>query len=454
MNRSLSIITRWPCLSWFRKITQANNMTEKFSLPTRFKDSSYSVWVEFVDLVASHQPLNLGQGFPDYPATGYIPSVLAEVAGSNNNAFHQYTRGYGHPKLVNVLAKLYSKLIDRPINPMTEVLITCGAYEALYSAVAGFIEPGDEVIIIEPYYDCYEPLVRIFGGTPRFVALKNTAPKDTDEPTTSASWKLDPSELEQAFNEKTKMIILNTPHNPTGKVFSYSELETIATLCKKYNVMCVSDEVYEWLVYKPAKHVRIASLPGMWERTLTIGSAGKTFSVTGWKCGWMYGPDFLVRNAVIAHQNNVYCFSTPIQEALARCFEKEIDLLDTPNCYFQSLPNHLLPKRDAFMKTLVDAGFKPTIPEAGYFVIADWSSLAKRVDLSSEPDKEKDYKFAKWLTKNVKLLAIPPSAFYNKEHKYLSQENLRFCFFKKDETLKEARNILTNWKKSLDGCKL
>lgn len=166
---------------------------------------------------------------------------------------------------------------------MTELLVTCGAYEALYSATAGLIEPGDEVIIIEPYYDCYEPIVRIFGGTPRFVALKNvrrllnilqfwcvfffhlifglqTAPKDTDKPITSASWKLDPSELEQAFNEKTKMIILNTPHNPTGKVFNYSELETIAALCKKYNVVCLSDEVYEWLVYKPAKHIRIGKV--------------------------------------------------------------------------------------------------------------------------------------------------------------------------------------------------
>ncbi|XKL68025.1 hypothetical protein PGB90_003516 [Kerria lacca] len=426
----------------------------KYPLPRRFKDCTYSVWTEFVDLVTTHKPLNLGQGFPDYPAFDFVPSILAQISDSKNDLIHQYTRGFGHPRLVNVLSKLYSKLINRSINPFTEILITCGAYEAIHSAISGLIDTGDEVVIMEPYYDCYEPIVRLFGGIPRFIALKNIDVNSEKDAFSSKSWQLNRNELENIFNEKTKLIILNTPHNPTGKVFIREELEMIGNLCKKYNVVCLSDEVYEWLVYKPAVHVRIASLPGMWERTLTIGSAGKTFSVTGWKCGWLYGPDYLIKNASIAHQNNIYTYCTPIQEALAICFEKEIPKLDSPDCYFQNLSIKLLPKRDAFMKTLINTGFKPTIPDAGYFVVADWSKQSSKIDLSSEKDVEEDYKFAKWMTKNVKLLGIPPSAFYSKEHKNLASHLIRFCFFKKDETLNQARDILTNWKKSLDGCKL
>lgn len=421
-----------------------SNIASKFNLPLRFKDSTYSVWVEFVDLVTAHKPLNFGQGLPDYPASSYVPSTLVEVASSNNFLLHQYTRGYGHPRLVHALSKLYSKLIERPIHPLNEIVVTCGAYEAIFSAAAGLIEEGDEVVIIEPFYDCYESIVRIFGGIPRFIPLRIVNTKSEELPT-SKQWKLDPDELEKLFNEKTKMIILNTPHNPTGKVFTRDELEMIAELCKKYNVVCLADEVYEWLVYKPATHIRIATLPGMWERTLTIGSAGKTFSVTGWKCGWIYGPDYLIDNVRIAHQNNVYTFVTPIQEALAICFEKEFENLDGPDCYFQNLPNHLQPKRDAFMQILLKTGFLPTVPEAGYFVVADWSKLASAVNLSEEKDEQNDMKFAKWMTKNVKLLGIPPSAFYSKEHKYLSSNLIRFCFFKKEETLKEAETLLTDW---------
>lgn len=427
-----------------------SGVKSKYALPARFKDCTYSVWVEFVDLVAKYKPLNLGQGFPDYDACEYIPSTLATVAADKNNLLHQYTRGFGHPRLVNILGKMYSKLINREINPMTEILITCGAYEAIYSAIAGHVDVGDEVIIIEPFYDCYEPIVRIFNGVPRFISLKNTKAGSSGD-VYSSDWKLDPDELSSLFNSKTKLIILNTPHNPSGKVFTVDELQMIADLCKKHNVVCISDEVYEWLVYKPNVHVRIATLPGMWERTLTIGSVGKTLSVTGWKCGWLYGPDYLMKNATIAHQNNIYTYNTPIQEAVALCFEKEFNNIDNNTAYFQRMSASLQPKRDYFMNVLKKIGFKPTIPEAGYFVMADWSNLAKHADLSAEPDSAKDYKFSKWMTKNVKLLGIPPSAFYSKEHKTLAEDYIRFCFFKQEKTLENADNILTTWKNS---CKL
>lgn len=173
------------------------------------------------------------------------------------------------------------------------------------------------------------------------------------------------------------MIILNTPHNPIGKVFNLQELELIADLCKKWNVLCLSDEVYEWMVFENNKHIRICTLPDMWERTITIGSAGKTFSVTGWKTGWAYGPANLIRNLQMVHQNSVYTCPTPLQEAVARGFELEMSRLDSDECFFKSLPRELQVKRDFMANFLQDAGMKPTIPEGGYFMLADWTNLGK-----------------------------------------------------------------------------
>ncbi|ENN81018.1 hypothetical protein YQE_02572, partial [Dendroctonus ponderosae] len=340
-----------------------------------------STGVEYIQLAMEYKPLNLGQGFPDYPPPEYITDALMQVASDGN--LHQYTRGYGHPRLVQAIAKLYSKLIGRELNPQTEVLTTLGAYEALYAAITGHVDVGDEVIIIEPFFDCYEPMVRYAGGIPRFIALK---PKSTDGTTLSSSdFVLDKTELESLFNQKTKAIILNTPNNPLGKVFTLEELTLIANLCKKHNVLCISDEVYEWMVYEPNKHIRIATLPGMWDRTITIGSAGKTFSVTGWKLGWAYGPSNLLFNIQMIHQNSVYTGCTPIQ---------------------------------------------PIVPEGGYFMMADWTPLEANVDLSSESDQYKDYRFTKWMTKNVGLQGIPPTAFYGVEHKPLGENFVRYCFIK------------------------
>ncbi|GLV41106.1 Kynurenine aminotransferase [Carabus blaptoides fortunei] len=420
-----------------------NEIQNKFSLPNRYKGSEKSVWVEYIQLALEHKPLNLGQGFPDFAAPKYVTSALADVANGENVLLQQYTRGYGHPRLINALSKLYSKLIGREINPQTEILVTSGAYEALFSTIVGHVDDGDEVIIIEPFFDCYEPMVRTAGGIPKFIPLR---PTKTDGVISSADWALDKSELEALFNNKTKMIIVNTPHNPLGKVFTQSELEMIADLCKKWNVLCVSDEVYEWMVYKPNTHIRIATLPGMWERTITIGSAGKTFSVTGWKTGWAYGPANLMGNLQMVHQNCVYTCCTPIQEAVARGFELELSRLGQDECYFMSLPRELEAKRDFMGKFLSDVGMHPVIPEGGYFMIADWSPLASKVQLETETDKYRDYRFTKWMTKKIGLQGIPPSAFYNVSHKPLAENYVRYCFIKEDSNLQKAAAILQKWK--------
>ncbi|XP_066598260.1 kynurenine aminotransferase isoform X3 [Prorops nasuta] len=420
---------------------------QRFGLPERLKVNEKSVWVEYIELASQYKPLNLGQGFPDFHAPEHVRNALAAVGKSNNPLLNQYTRGFGHPRLVKALAELYSKVLNRSLDPMNEVLVTVGAYEALYATLQGHTNPGDEWIIIEPFYDCYVPMIQSAGGIPRFIALK---PMKKNGTISSGDWVIDEKELESLFNERTKGIIVNTPHNPTGKVFTLKELQVIANLAKKWNTLVISDEVYEWIVYAPYEHVRIATLPDMYERTITIGSAGKTFSVTGWKIGWAYGPSSLLYNLQIVHQNTVYTCSTPIQEAIAIGFEEELKRLDKEDCYFTKLAKELLPKRDYMAKFLADIGMEVTLPEGGYFMIADWSKLERRVNLTEEKDENKDYKFTKWMTKNVGIQGIPPSAFYSPQHKHLGEENVRYCFIKTDENLQRAADILRKWK---DGIK-
>ncbi|GFR10602.1 kynurenine--oxoglutarate transaminase 3 [Trichonephila clavata] len=277
-----------------------------------------SVWVEFIQLALDYKPVNLGQGFPDFAAPDHVSKALSQAAVSPNVLLNQYTRGFGHPRLVNALSKLYTQLIGRPLDAKKEFLVTAGAYEALYCTLLGLVNPGEEVIIIEPFFDCYEPMTQMAGGKPVFIPLR---PKKTGTGVSSNDWVLDPVELASKFNKNTKLIIINTPHNPLGKVFTRDELTMIGDLCKKHDVIAVMDEVYEWIVYKGHEHIRMATLPGMWERTITIGSAGKTFSVTGWKIGWAYGPQHLLQSLQLLHQNCVYTCPTPIQEAVAIGFE-------------------------------------------------------------------------------------------------------------------------------------
>merc|ERR1719259_122971 len=410
-----------------------------------------SVWGEFIQLALECKPLNLGQGFPDYAAPEHVVKALKRAEGDANVLVDQYTRGFGHPRLVNALAKVYTRELQRPIDAMSEVLVTAGAYESLYVTIMGLVNPGDEVIIVEPFFDCYHPQVILAGGKPVFLPLR-PAMSDADATRTSSrDWKLDVSELKAAFNSKTKAIIVNTPNNPLGKVYSREELEQIAALCREHDVIAIMDEVYEWMTYDGNRHVRMATLPGMWDRTVTIGSAGKTFSVTGWKVGWTIGPPNLLAGPKVIHQHSVYTCSTPIQEAIAQGFEVELSRRDSPDCYFTALPQELLPKRDLMVRVLEEAGLAPIVPEGGYFIMADVSKLSSRVDVGGDPTESKDFRFVKWLSRARGLQGIPPSAFFGAEHKSIGENYIRFCFIKEDANLIKAGEILKKLKADLDA---
>lgn len=423
------------------------NMSTKIKGTKRIKDISENVWTEYTALAAAHKAVNLGQGFPDFSPLDHVKAALATASNGPNHMFNQYTRGAGHPKLVNVLSKVYGKLMARDIDPMKEILITTGAYGALFCTFQAFIEEGDEVIIIEPFYDCYKPMTLMAGGVPKYVSLK---PKYSDqkEPS-SADWVFDEDELKAAFTEKTKAIVVNNPHNPLGKIYTKDELQMIADLCKKHNVLCISDEVYEWLQYGDAKHIRIGTLPGMWDRTVTIGSAGKTFSVTGWKIGWAMGAPHLVTHLSTVWQNCCFHSNTPAAEAVANAFEKEFSIFDSVDCYFKALPKELQAKRDAMIPILKDIGMKPIVPDGGYFMVADISGMDPTFGADEFPNNIRDERLVKWMTVHKKVATIPCSAFFSNANKELGSNYVRFCFCKNEETLNNMEAIFKQWKNEL-----
>ncbi|XP_037559314.1 kynurenine aminotransferase-like isoform X1 [Dermacentor silvarum] len=388
--------------------------------------------------------VNLAHGFPDYPPPDFLLDALQDAITCNS--LHQYTRGYGHPPLVNVLSQMYSRLIGRKIDPENEVLVTVGAIEALYTAFLGLVNPGEEVIIIEPFFPCYEHQILSAGGVPVFVSLR----PNKKGLISSADWVLDPRELASKFNFQTKMILVNNPHNPLGKVFTQDELEMIAELCRKHNVICVMDEVYEWIVYDGIEHIRMNTLPGMWERTITLGSAGKAFGTTGWRVGWAYGPENLLKGLKMVHQNCIYTVSTLMQEAVAVGLEKQMGRTADPTGYWKNRQCHSLQKkRDFIYGFLGSLGVTATIPQGAYYIFCDLSNLASKLNVQG--NEHEQHQLTEWLCRKKKLMATPGSVFYSEDAKPLAKDFIRICYAKESSTLLKAADILEGLKTILSG---
>jgi aspartate/methionine/tyrosine aminotransferase len=399
--------------------------SQPFTPAKRVQGFGATVFAEFTALANEHQAVNLGQGFPNFPAPDFVKDAARDAIAADLN---QYARGGGHPRLVNAVADVYGPLFGRELDPMTNVLITVGATEGIFATIQALVDPGDEVILIEPFYDSYPATVIMAGGTPVYVPLRFAA-----DATSAGEWTLDMDELAAAFSPRTRLIILNTPHNPVGKVFTRGELMQIAALVQKYDALVLSDEVYEWMVYPEAgravAHVRMATLPGMWERTITLGSAGKTFSVTGWKVGWAIGPATLVRAVGLAHQWIPFAVATPLQEAVAIGLEQSQE-----RGYFAWLAAMYQAKRDKLLRGLEQVRLTPMRPDGSYFILVDTRGL----DVPVPDGMARDIAVCRWLTTEVGVAAIPPSAFYSDGHKHLVENLARFTFCKTDEMLDQA----------------
>ncbi len=370
-----------------------------------------TIFTEINQLALQHNAINLGQGKPDFDGPAEV--INAAVNALHGATFNQYAPGVGASSLRQAVATHANRFYNLDVDPNAGVLVTAGATEAVFSSVMGLIDRGDEVIVIEPYFDSYVPNILMAGATPIYVPLH------------PPFWTLDPQELRAAFNIKTRAIILNTPQNPTGRVFTLEELTLIADLCKEHDVTVISDEVYEHLIFDSARHIPIATLPGMFERTVTISSLGKTFSVTGWKIGWVYGAPDLVKGVGQAHQYITFAANHPAQEAAAFA-------LGLPGTYFEEFQTMYTAKRDLMMKALNGAGLKARTPEGTYFVMADFSDVFDGDDLE----------FARYLTSEIGVACIPPTFFYSTEHAHMASTQARFAFCKSDALLQQAAERL------------
>lgn len=366
-----------------------------------------SVIREMTRIANQHEAINLAQGFPDFP----MPEPMKEAAcAAINGNINQYAVTWGSAALRIAIAEKYRKWYGMEVDKDAEVTVTCGATEAMASVFMALIDPGDEVIILEPFYENYGPDAILAGAAPVFVPLEYP------------NWTLDPDRLKKAFSKKTKAIVLNTPHNPTGRVFTRAEMTTIAELCQKYDAWAITDEPYEHIRYAGEHHV-MATLPGMRERTITISSLSKTFSCTGWRLGYAVAPAKQTAAIRKVHDFLTVGAPAPLQAAGAIGFAFDAD-------YFNHLAQDYKTRFNMLAPVLRDAGFQFANPEGAYYLFADFSKISEKGDVE----------FAKWMIEAVGVATVPGSSFFN--DKKDGRRFVRFAFCKKFETMKRAADRL------------
>ena len=359
--------------------------------------------------------INLAQGFPDFDGPA---EVIQEAVAALKNGFNQYSPSSGLRDLRLSIGHYVERRRNLKYDPDTQISIFSGATEALFCAVMACCKDKDELLTFEPFFDIYPGFAFAAGAS--FKTIMLNAPH----------WDFDASILEKAICPKTRVILLNTPNNPTGKVFSSEELQQIAALAIKHDLIVITDEVYEEVVFEPNEHVCIAQLPAMKERTIVISSASKTFSLTGWKVGYALGPEKLITQLRKIHEHIVFCAATPLQKAAIKAYY-------LPDCYFDKLRSDYKQKKEFLLKALVNAGFRCFDPQGSYFIIADYSALSDLNDLD----------FSLWLTREIKLACIPLSAFFQDKEMMSSKHLVRFCFAKTFDTLMASAERLQNLRK-------
>ena len=355
-----------------------------------------------------HGAINLSQGFPDFDPPKEILQRLAQVAGEGP---HQYSVTFGAGNFRQALARKQSKTIGREIDPDTEVVVTCGGTEAMMAAMMTVCNPGDNVVVFSPFYENYGTDAILSGANPIYVSL------------TPPEYNFDEKELEQAMAQNAKAIIVCNPSNPCGKVFTYDELNIIAGLAKKYDTFVITDEVYEHIVFPPYKHISMASLPDMFERTITCSSLSKTYSITGWRLGYLIGPEEVIEGAKKVHDFLTVGAPAPLQEAA-------VVGLEFDDYYYKELQNVYSKKREYFLKGLDEIGLKHNVPQGSYFVMIDISEFL-------EADKFKgmsDLEFCEWMIEEIGVAAVPGSSFFKTGVNNL----IRLHFAREEDTLKEA----------------
>jgi L-glutamine---4-(methylsulfanyl)-2-oxobutanoate aminotransferase len=368
-----------------------------------------SIIREMTRLSLQYDCLNLSQGFPDFPAPEPVLDAAVEAIRAHGN---QYTVTWGVPALRELIAAKARRFNGLPADPLTDVTVTCGAAEAMACALFSQIDPGDEVIVLEPFFETYVPDLLMCGGVPVYVELH--------EP----DFRFDPDELRRAFTARTKAIIVNTPHNPTGRVFDAGELGLIAELCQEHDVLAITDEIYEHMVYDGRHHISIGSLPGMWERTITISGFSKTFSVTGWRLGYAIAPPHLSEPLRNVHDFLTVCAPAPLQYAM-------VAALQMPDSYEQELMETYALRRQAFLDILTRNGFDPVSPEGAYYTMAGYHRLGDETPRG----------FVERMAREARVIAVPGSAFYRPDR---GGRRVRFAFCKSPETMAEADRRLAN----------
>jgi aminotransferase len=383
---------------------KAEGISTNARLSIKASQFTESVIREMTRLAIAHNAVNLSQGFPDFPAPAEIKEAAREAIAADIN---QYAITWGAKSLRNAIAQKVERQQGMSIDPEREITVCCGATEAMISTMMALINPGDEVIAFEPFYENYGPDAILSGATPRFVKLR---PPD---------WRFDPDELSAAFGPATKAIILNTPNNPTGKVFERAEIEQIRDLCDRWNAYVITDEIYEHMVYDGAVHIPPATVEGLRERTITINALSKTYSVTGWRVGWAIAPPEVTSAIRKVHDFLTVGAAAPLQEAGAIA-------LQFPDSYYEKLAADYLVRRDKMLRILENAGFRCFRPRGAYYIMTDISTFGFSDDVT----------FARHLVKEIGIAAVPGSSFYRNPAD--GSKQLRFTFCKSEKTLKAA----------------